>query len=42
MEVGAVENLNIELSINSVMGLNNPGTMKVKEKVKNEDVIVFN
>ena len=42
MEVGADENLNIELSINSVMGLNNPGTMKVKEKVKNEDVIVFN
>ncbi|KAA0038090.1 ty3-gypsy retroelement transposase [Cucumis melo var. makuwa] len=41
IEVGIVENLNIELSINSVVGLTNPGTMKVKGKVKNEDVVVF-
>ena len=41
MEVGADENLNIELSITSVVGLNNSGTMKVKGKVKNEDVVVL-
>ncbi|TYK03666.1 general transcription factor 3C polypeptide 3 isoform X1 [Cucumis melo var. makuwa] len=37
IEVGAVKNLNIELSINSVVGLTNPGTMKVKD----EDVVVL-
>ncbi|KAA0057854.1 ty3-gypsy retrotransposon protein [Cucumis melo var. makuwa] len=41
IEVGAVENLNIELSINSVVGLTNPGTMKVKGRVKNEEVVVL-
>ncbi|KAA0062046.1 ty3-gypsy retroelement transposase [Cucumis melo var. makuwa] len=41
IEVGAVENLNIELSINSVVGLTNPGTMKVKGKVKDEQVVVL-
>ncbi|KAL0539304.1 hypothetical protein IC582_023509 [Cucumis melo] len=41
IEVGAVKNLNIELSINSVVGLTNPGTMKVKGKVKDEQVVVL-
>ena len=41
IDVGAVENFNIELSINSVAGLDNPGTMKVKGKVKNEEVVVL-
>ncbi|TYK02033.1 gypsy/ty3 element polyprotein [Cucumis melo var. makuwa] len=41
IEVGVVENLNIELSINSVVGLTNPETMKVKGKLKDEDVVVL-
>ncbi|TYK14310.1 ty3-gypsy retrotransposon protein [Cucumis melo var. makuwa] len=41
IEVGAVENLNIELSINSMVGLTNLGTMKVKGKVKDEDLVVL-
>lgn len=41
IEVEAVENLNIELSINSFVGLTNLGTMKVKGKVKEEDVLVL-
>ena len=32
IEVEVVENLNIELSINSVVGLTNSGTMKVKDE----------
>ncbi|KAA0044655.1 reverse transcriptase [Cucumis melo var. makuwa] len=40
IEVGTVENVNIELFINSVVGLTNLGTMKVKGKVKNEDVLL--
>lgn len=34
IEIENVENLNIELSINSVVGLTNPRTMKVKGKSK--------
>ncbi|TYK01237.1 ty3-gypsy retroelement transposase [Cucumis melo var. makuwa] len=41
IEVRAVEYLNIRLSINLVVGLTNPGTMKVKGKVKNEEVVVL-
>ncbi|KAA0058422.1 ty3-gypsy retrotransposon protein [Cucumis melo var. makuwa] len=41
IEVGAVENLNIELSFNSVVGLTNSGTMKVKGKVKDEQVVML-
>ncbi|KAA0045216.1 Ty3/gypsy retrotransposon protein [Cucumis melo var. makuwa] len=41
VEVQNVENLNIELSINSVVGLNNPGTMKVKGKVGEEEVVIL-
>ncbi|KAA0055700.1 Ty3/gypsy retrotransposon protein [Cucumis melo var. makuwa] len=40
-EVPNVENLNIELSLNSVVGLNNPGTMKVKGKVGEEEVVIL-
>ncbi|KAA0051401.1 Ty3/gypsy retrotransposon protein [Cucumis melo var. makuwa] len=40
-EVQGVENLNIELSINSVVGLTNPGTMKVKGKLGEEEVVVL-
>ncbi|KAL4027645.1 hypothetical protein IC575_010820 [Cucumis melo] len=40
-EVQGVENLNIELSINSVVGLTNPGTMKVKGKLGKEEVVVL-
>ena len=40
-EGGTMENLNIELSINSVVGLTNLGTMKVKGKVKEEEVVVL-
>lgn len=40
-EVGAVENLNIELSINSVVGLTNPRTMKGKGRMKEEEVMVL-
>ncbi|KAA0042969.1 gypsy/ty3 element polyprotein [Cucumis melo var. makuwa] len=39
IEVKNVENINIELSINSVVRLTNPGTMKVKGKRK--DVVVL-
>lgn len=38
MEVGIEENPHIELSINSVVGLINLGTMKVKEKLHNEEL----
>ncbi|KAA0047238.1 Ty3/gypsy retrotransposon protein [Cucumis melo var. makuwa] len=41
VEVQNVENLNIELSINSVVGLNNPGTMKVKGRVGEEEVVIL-
>lgn len=36
-----MENLNIELSFNSVVGLTNPRMMKVKGKIKGEDVVVL-
>lgn len=39
IEIENVENLNIELSINSVVRLTNPGTMKVKGKIQNGDVV---
>ncbi|KAA0057268.1 Ty3/gypsy retrotransposon protein [Cucumis melo var. makuwa] len=41
LELQGVENLNIELSINSVVGLTNPGTMKVKGKLGEEEVVVL-
>lgn len=41
IEIGNVENLNIELSFNSVVGLSNPGTMKVKGKIKGTEVVVL-
>ncbi|KAA0041765.1 ty3-gypsy retrotransposon protein [Cucumis melo var. makuwa] len=41
LEVGNPDTLHIELSINSMVGLNNPGTMTVKGKLKGEDVIVL-
>ena len=41
VEVQNVENLNIELSINSVVGLTNPGTMKVKGKIGEEEVMIL-
>ena len=41
MEIGTVENLNIELSINYVVGLTNPVTMKVKGKIKGTEVVVL-
>ncbi|TYK30579.1 ty3-gypsy retrotransposon protein [Cucumis melo var. makuwa] len=41
VEVQNVENLNIELSINSVVGLTNPGTMKVKGRVGEEDIVIL-
>ncbi|XP_050942184.1 transposon Tf2-1 polyprotein isoform X1 [Cucumis melo] len=41
VDVQGVENLNIELSLNSVVGLNNPGTMKVKGKVGGEEVVIL-
>ncbi|KAL4010620.1 hypothetical protein IC575_030122 [Cucumis melo] len=31
----------VELSINSVVGLNDPGTMKVRGKLQNEDVAIL-
>ncbi|TYK23171.1 Ty3/gypsy retrotransposon protein [Cucumis melo var. makuwa] len=40
-EIQNVENLNIELSINSVVGLTNPGTMKVKGKIGEEEVVIL-
>ncbi|KAA0060520.1 snRNA-activating protein complex subunit 4 [Cucumis melo var. makuwa] len=40
-EVQNVENLNIELSINSVVGLTNPGTMKVKGRIGEEEVVIL-
>ncbi|KAA0063300.1 Ty3/gypsy retrotransposon protein [Cucumis melo var. makuwa] len=40
-DVQGVENLNIELSINSVVGLTNPRTMKVKGKLGKEEVVVL-
>lgn len=40
MEVVIEENLNIKLSIIYVVGLTNPGTMMVKGKVKDEEVVV--
>lgn len=39
--IGNVENLNIELSINSVVGLSNSGTMKVKGKILGTEVVVL-
>ena len=36
-----VENLNIELSLNSVVGLTSPGTMKVRGKLNGVDVVVL-
>ncbi|TYK13876.1 Ty3/gypsy retrotransposon protein [Cucumis melo var. makuwa] len=41
VDVQSVENLNIELSLNSVVGLNNPGTMKVKGRVGEEEVVIL-
>ncbi|KAA0061683.1 uncharacterized protein E5676_scaffold75860G00290 [Cucumis melo var. makuwa] len=41
VEVHSVENLNIELSINSVVGLINLGTMKVKRKIGEEEVVIL-
>ncbi|KAA0037057.1 Ty3/gypsy retrotransposon protein [Cucumis melo var. makuwa] len=41
VEVQNVENLNIELSLNSVVGLTNPGTMKVKGRVGEEEVVIL-
>lgn len=41
IEVHNVENLNIELSINSVVGLTNPKTMKVKGRIREEDVVIL-
>ena len=41
VEVGTVENLNIELSTNSVVGLTNPGTMKVKGNIKGTKFVVL-
>lgn len=41
IEVQNVENLNIELSINSVVGLTNPRTMKVKEKIGEEEIVIL-
>ncbi|KAL0551119.1 hypothetical protein IC582_010201 [Cucumis melo] len=40
-EIQSIENLNIELSINSVVGLTNPGTMKVKGKLGEEEVVIL-
>ncbi|KAA0062156.1 Ty3/gypsy retrotransposon protein [Cucumis melo var. makuwa] len=40
-EIQNIENLNIELSINSVVGLTNPGTMKVKGKIGEEEVVIL-
>ncbi|KAA0041482.1 Beta-galactosidase [Cucumis melo var. makuwa] len=41
VEVQNVENLNIELSLNSVVGLTNPGIMKVKGRVGEEEVVIL-
>ena len=41
IEIERVENMNIELSINSVVGLSNPGTMKVKGKIKETKVVIL-
>lgn len=41
VEIEKVESLNIELCINSVVGLTNPGTMTVKGKIKGTEVIVL-
>lgn len=41
VEIGNVENLNIELAINSFVGLNNLRTMKVKRKIKETKVVVL-
>ncbi|TYK28130.1 Ty3/gypsy retrotransposon protein [Cucumis melo var. makuwa] len=40
-KIQGVENLNIELSINSVVGLTNSGTMKVKGRLGEEEVVVL-
>ncbi|KAA0055925.1 Ty3/gypsy retrotransposon protein [Cucumis melo var. makuwa] len=40
-KIQGVENLNIELSINSVVGLTNPRTMKVKGRLEEEEVVVL-
>ncbi|KAL0560786.1 hypothetical protein IC582_001199 [Cucumis melo] len=41
VEVQNAENLNIELSLNSVVGLTNPGTMKVKGRMGEEEVVIL-
>lgn len=41
IEIEKVENMNIELSINSIVGLSNPGTMKLKGKIKETKVVII-
>ena len=41
VEVADDDQTVIELSINSVVGLSNPGTMKVKGKTKEREVVIL-